>query len=180
MHKNVINDLQKISYSPLDLLPQNSLREKLVDLVIQGVPAGVHQDALASLTQLREKLIGAEADNARVVIFGGGTGLSNILGGDSRRSDWGEEPFCGLKKIFPNTRSIVCITDNGGSTGELLKDLPLIAIGDIRHVLLSSIQLGKLQKNTALIVRVRIRLLLYSQHFLIFDFLGLSFKMTCV
>jgi uncharacterized cofD-like protein len=150
LHKNVINDLQKISYSPLDLLPQNSLREKLVDLVIQGVPEGVHQDALASLTQLRDKLIGAEADNARVVIFGGGTGLSNILGGDSRRSDWVESPFGGLKKIFPNTRSIVCVTDNGGSTGELLKDLPLIAIGDIRHVLLSSIQLCKLQRKYSL------------------------------
>lgn len=150
MHKNVINDLQKISYSPLDLLPQYSLREKLVDLVIQGVPEGVHEDAHGSLTQLRENLIGAEADNVRVVIFGGGTGLSNILGGDSRRSDWVEAPFGGLKKIFPNTRSIVCITDNGGSTGELLKDLPLIAIGDIRHVLLSSIQLGKLQKKYSL------------------------------
>lgn len=150
MHKSVIHDLQKVSYSPLDLLPQKNLREKLVDLVIQGVPQGVHQDAQASLEQLREELIGAEADNARVVIFGGGTGLSNILGGDSRRSDWVEAPFCGLKKLFPNTRSIVCITDNGGSTGELLKDLPMIAIGDIRHVLLSSIQLCNLQKKYSL------------------------------
>ena len=150
MHKSVINDLRKTRYSPLDLLPQNSLREKLVDLVIQGVPEGVYEDAQASLAQLREKLIGAEADNARVVVFGGGTGLSNILGGDSRRSDWIEAPFNGLKKLFPNTRSIVCITDNGGSTGELLKDLPLIAIGDIRHVLLSSIQLCNLQKKYSL------------------------------
>ena len=150
MHKSVINDLRKTRYSSLDLLPQKSLREKLVDLVIQGVPEGIYQDAQASLGQLREKLMGAEADNARVVIFGGGTGLSNILGGDSRRPDWVEAPFYGLKKLFPNTRSIVCITDNGGSTGELLKDLPLIAIGDIRHVLLSSIQLCNLQKKYSL------------------------------
>lgn len=146
----MINNLQKVSYSPLDLLPQTSLREKLVDLVIQGVPQGVHQDAHASLAQLRSNLIGAEADDARVVIFGGGTGLSNILGGDSRRPDWVDAPFYGVKNLFPNTRSIVCITDNGGSTGELLKDLPLIAIGDIRHVLLSSIQLSKLQKKYSL------------------------------
>jgi uncharacterized cofD-like protein len=150
LHKSVINDLRKTRYSPLDLLPQNSLREKFVDLVIQGVPEGVYEDAQASLAQLREKLIGSEADDAKVVIFGGGTGLSNILGGDSRRSDWVEAPFNGLKKQFPNTRSIVCITDNGGSTGELLKDLPLIAIGDIRHVLLSSIQLCNLQKKYSL------------------------------
>lgn len=150
MHKDSILELQKISYSPLDLLPQNTLREKLVDLVIQGVPAGIHSDARAVLAQLRQKLIGTEADDAKVVIFGGGTGLSNILGGDSRQPDWTEEPFGGLKKIFPCSRSIVCITDNGGSTGELLKDLPLIAIGDIRHVLLSSIQLCNLQRKYSL------------------------------
>jgi uncharacterized cofD-like protein len=150
LHKDLIQELQESSYSPLDLLPQNTLREKLVDLVIQGVPAGVHSDARGVLEQLRQKLIGAGADEAKVVIFGGGTGLSNILGGDSRRSGWADEPFCGLKKIFPRVRSIVCITDNGGSTGELLKDLPLIAIGDIRHVLLSSIQLSNLQKKYSL------------------------------
>lgn len=150
MQKHVINNLQKVSYSPLDLLPQNSLREKLVDLAIQGVPEGIHHDAHAAITQLRDNLIGAEADDCKVVIFGGGTGLSNILGGDSRRDDWVESPFGGIKKLFPNTRSIVCITDNGGSTGELLKDLPMIAIGDIRHVLLSSIQLSKLQYKYSL------------------------------
>lgn len=150
MHKDLIQELQKIKYSPLDLLPQDNLREKLVDLVIQGVPAGVHSDAQVVLGELRKKLIGIEADDAKVVIFGGGTGLSNILGGDSRRPDWAAAPFGGLKKIFPNTKSIVCITDNGGSTGELLKDLPLMAIGDIRHVLLSSIQLSNLQKKYSL------------------------------
>lgn len=150
MHKESIKELQNICYSPLDLLPQNNLREKLVDLVIHGVPAGIHLQAKAALEQLRQKLVGVEAAEAKVVIFGGGTGLSNILGGDSRQPDWAIEPFGGIKNIFPNTRSIVCITDNGGSTGELLKDLPLIAIGDIRHVLLSSIQLCNLQRKYSL------------------------------
>lgn len=140
-----------MSYSPLDLLPQKDLREKLVELAIQGVPVGVHPDAHLVLENLRNQLVGgSEPENAKVVVFGGGTGLSNILGGDSRQPDWAEFPFSGLKKIFPKTRSIVCITDNGGSTGELLKDLPLIAIGDIRHVLLSSIQLSSLQKKYSL------------------------------
>jgi uncharacterized cofD-like protein len=150
LQKHTIEELKQISYSPLDLLPQKDLREKLVDLVIQGVPDGIHPEAKGVLGILRQNLIGASANDAKVVIFGGGTGLSNILGGDSRRSDWLEAPFCGLKKLFPNTRSIVCITDNGGSTGELLKDLPLIAIGDIRHVLLSSIQLCNLQRKYSL------------------------------
>ncbi|HIQ37226.1 MAG TPA: YvcK family protein, partial [Desulfocapsa sulfexigens] len=83
--------------------------------------------------------------NLNVVVFGGGTGLSTIIGGDSRSESWAQDPFSGLKELFPKTRAIVCVTDDGGSTGELLKDLPLIALGDIRHVLLSSIQLGKLQ-----------------------------------
>lgn len=150
MNKNLILELQKTRYSPLELLPQKDLREKLVDLVIQGVPGGVHPDAHLVLDELRQKLIGSAADNAKVIIFGGGTGLSNVLGGDSRQPEWVKAPFEGLKNIFPNTRSIVCITDNGGSTGELLKDLPLIAIGDIRHVLLSSIQLRNLQKKYSL------------------------------
>ncbi|NIR94851.1 MAG: YvcK family protein, partial [Gammaproteobacteria bacterium] len=65
-----------------------------------------------------------DVQNTRVVVLGGGTGLSNIIGGDSRKETWPEEPFNGLKEIFPHTKAIVCVTDDGGSTGELLKDLP--------------------------------------------------------
>jgi len=150
LDKKLLSELNTASYSPLDLLPQKDLREKLVELAIQGVPPGIHPDAHTVLVSLRKKLVGSEPEDAKVVIFGGGTGLSNILGGDSRQEDWPDSPFSGLKTIFPKTRSIVCITDNGGSTGELLKDLPLIAIGDIRHVLLSSIQLCNLQKKYSL------------------------------
>jgi uncharacterized cofD-like protein len=42
---------------------------------------------------------------------------------------------------------VICVTDDGGSTGELLKELPLIAIGDLRHVLLSAVQKTRLQKQ---------------------------------
>jgi len=88
-----------------------------------------------------------ETKGVRVVVFGGGTGLSNLIGGDSRHPDWPENPFSGLKDLFPQVRAVVCATDDGGSTGELLKDLPLIALGDLRHVLLSSIRRDKLQKQ---------------------------------
>lgn len=115
MDKKLIQTLQKAKYSPLDLLPQNDLREKLVDLVIQGVPKGVHPEAYSVLDELRQNLISSKSEKAKVVIFGGGTGLSNLLGGDSRLPDWVNDPFNGLKSIFPETRSIVCITDNGGS-----------------------------------------------------------------
>ncbi len=129
------------------MLPQEDLREKIIDLVLRGVPAVAHSAAKAQLQALRQELLAESVENVKVVVFGGGTGLSNIIGGDSRLASWGQKPFIGLKEIFPQTRSIVCITDNGGSTGELLKDLPIVAVGDMRHVLLSSIQLANLQKR---------------------------------
>jgi len=132
--------------SPLDLLPHNDLREKLVELVLSGVPPGLPTETAHGLQQLRDTLAREPVEDLNVVVFGGGTGLSTIVGGDSRRSSWSKSPFSGLKSLFPRTRSIVCVTDDGGSTGELLKDLPLIALGDIRHVLLSSIQLSLLQE----------------------------------
>jgi len=142
-----LKQMRDIRFSPLDLLPQQDLREKILDLVLRGVPAGTYSDAKAHLQSFRQELMAASVEDVKVVVFGGGTGLSNIIGGDSRLASWAQKPFIGLKEIFPQTRSIVCITDNGGSTGELLKDLPIVAIGDMRHVLLSSIQLSNLQKK---------------------------------
>ncbi len=134
-----------IQLSPLDLLPHKDLREKLVELALTGVPGGLPPETTASLQQIKDDLAREPVSELKVVVFGGGTGLSTIIGGDSRAPSWTADPFSGLKGVFPKTSSIICITDDGGSTGELLKDLPLIALGDIRHVLLSSIQLAKLQ-----------------------------------
>lgn len=59
----------------------------------------------------------------KVVIFGGGTGLSQILKG---------------LKLFPvDVTAIVTVADNGRSTGKLRKDLNIPAVGDISKVLLS-------------------------------------------
>ncbi len=140
-----LSRIEGINLSPLDLLPHEDLREKLVELALSGVPSGIPKDSAASLQQIKDALAREPVSELRVVVFGGGTGLSTIIGGDSRAVSWTKDPFSGLKNLFPKTRSIVCITDDGGSTGEMLKDLPLIALGDIRHVLLSSIQLAKLQ-----------------------------------
>ena len=142
-----LHDIRQVRLSPLDWLPQQDLREKIIDLVLRGVPSCAHSVAKAHLHSFRQELLAESVENVKVVVFGGGTGLSNIIGGDSRLASWAQKPFVGLKEIFPQTRSIVCITDNGGSTGELLKDLPIVAVGDMRHVLLSSIQLTNLQKR---------------------------------
>jgi len=151
--RNLLNALEKRNISSFDLLPHHDMREKLVDLVLNGSPAGITKEAAALFGELRERLISTTVDDIKVVVFGGGTGLSNIIGGDSRQLNWPDKPFEGLKKIFPHTKAIVCVTDDGGSTGELLKDLPVFGLGDIRHVLVSSIQRRLLERRYNLSAR---------------------------
>ncbi len=144
-----LKQLSRTKIDPLDLVSRRSLVEKLIELVLVGAPPCPTHVA-AYLDDMVASLCGTDTSDLRVVVFGGGTGLSNVVGGDSRTSGWAADPFKGLKEIFPKTTSIVCVTDDGGSTGEMLKDLPIIAIGDIRHVLLSSIRQKKLKEQYGL------------------------------
>jgi len=82
----------------------------------------------------------------RVVILGGGTGLSTVVGGDSADPGWAARPFVGLKEDFPIHDLVVITTDDGGSTGRLLRELPMIGIGDLRKSCLSLISLPSLQR----------------------------------
>ncbi|MEW6219778.1 MAG: 2-phospho-L-lactate transferase CofD family protein [Thermodesulfobacteriota bacterium] len=136
-------------FCPLDLIPQESLAEKLIELDQLGPPAaaGAIGTELAAIGRL---LAATDTRQVRVVLFGGGTGLANLVGGDSRNPAWTASPFRGLKELFPHTTSVVCVTDDGGSTGEILKDLPLVALGDLRHVLLASIQEQQLMERYGL------------------------------
>jgi uncharacterized cofD-like protein len=137
--------LDDLIRSPLDILPHQEYEEKLIYLELQGPPEGLPNKVTGALGELAAALSQFDVQDTRVVVLGGGTGLSNIIGGDSRKESWPEAPFSGLKEIFPQTKAIVCVTDDGGSTGELLKDLPFISMGDLRHVLLSSIRKDNLQ-----------------------------------
>lgn len=139
-------ELETGCFKPLDLLPYQGVTEKMLALALNGLPDGPPA-VTVGLAGLAAALNGVDTSQVRVLVFGGGTGLSNIIGGDSRHPGWPENPFAGLKALFPRTSAVVCVTDDGGSTGELLKDLPLIAVGDLRHVLLSSIRLDKLGKQ---------------------------------
>ena len=59
----------------------------------------------------------------KVVIFGGGTGLSCILSG---------------LKLFPiDVTTVIAVSDNGSSTGKLKEELNIQAVGDVGKVLLS-------------------------------------------
>lgn len=60
-------------------------------------------------------------ERKKIVVFGGGTGASNVLKG---------------LKFFPvDITAIITVSDNGASTGRLRKEFSTPAVGDIRHVL---------------------------------------------
>ena len=59
----------------------------------------------------------------KIVVFGGGTGLSCVLSG---------------LKLFPlDVTTVIAVSDNGSSTGVLKEELNIPAVGDIGKVLLS-------------------------------------------
>ena len=59
----------------------------------------------------------------KVVVFGGGTGLSTLLSG---------------LKLFPlDVTTVIAVSDNGSSTGVLKKELDIPAVGDVGKVLIS-------------------------------------------
>jgi uncharacterized cofD-like protein len=63
------------------------------------------------------------AQGPRIVVIGGGTGLSTLLRG--------------VKHHTSNITAIVTVTDDGGSSGRLIKDKSMIPPGDIRNCLVA-------------------------------------------
>ena len=61
--------------------------------------------------------------NKKVVVLGGGTGLSTLLRG--------------LKNFPLNITAVVSVSDDGKSTGRLRKEFNIPAVGDVRRVLVS-------------------------------------------
>ena len=111
--------------------------EQLLEVLINGiVPEGADKSSISRLAQDAYRF---ECRSTRVVAFGGGTGLSTVVGGNPQLEDWPDHPFIGLKQEFPFLDVVVCTTDDGGSTGLLLQQLPTIGIGDLRKLLLSLI-----------------------------------------
>lgn len=141
---SVIPD-KKETLSLMKALQTGQFVDQLLEAVLNGTaPIGPHRSLISRLVQ---EVNASACRSARVVIFGGGTGLSTVIGGNSRLEDWPENPFVGLKQEFPLLDVVVCTTDDGGSTGQLLQQLPMIGIGDFRKVLLSLILCENLQKQ---------------------------------
>lgn len=61
--------------------------------------------------------------NKKVVVFGGGTGMSYLLRG--------------LKQYPLDITAVVSVCDDGGSTGILRDEFDMLAVGDIRKVLIA-------------------------------------------
>ena len=117
-----------------------------IDQLIEAVA----NSATSGTARLAAEAAGVRAydcSRARVVVLGGGTGLSTVIGGNSRLPAWPDSPEAGLKKTFPLLDVVVCTTDDGGSTGRFLQDLPLIGIGDLRKACISMVRPGAIQET---------------------------------
>lgn len=79
----------------------------------------------------------AIAPSVRVVAMGGGTGLSTILRGFRRHvaspADGNLLQHC----LISNLAAIVNVTDDGGSSGRLRKDLKMLPPGDLRNCMVA-------------------------------------------
>jgi len=73
------------------------------------------------------------AAGPRIVVLGGGTGLSTLLRG--------------LKQYSSNITAIVTVSDDGGSSGRLVKDMGIIPPGDIRNCLVALADAEKLMTD---------------------------------
>ena len=127
--------------------PSSTPIEHLLDYLLTGALA---LNSPSGIRSLAEQVLRFDTRSTRAVILGGGTGLSTVVGGNSQMPDWAEQPCIGVKQEFPHLTFIVCTTDDGGSTGELLKSLPIIGVGDLRKLLISSIHLETLQRTYSL------------------------------
>ena len=119
--------------------------EHLVRAVLKGSAIG--PGTRGREQELAREVSGFDTSKTRVVVLGGGTGLSTVVGGNSQAIAWPDRPFGGLKEEFPRLDVVVVTTDDGGSTGRLLKCLPMIGIGDLRKSCLSLILSRNLQRT---------------------------------
>ncbi len=77
------------------------------------------ENRIAELVQ-RERQLGR---GPRIVVVGGGTGLSTLLRG--------------VKEFTSNVTAIVTVADDGGSSGRLRKEMGVLPPGDIRNCLVA-------------------------------------------
>src|SRR5271167_2353871 len=87
---------------------------------------------------MRSQSNAAEMRALRVVAMGGGTGLSTLLHGLKQHVTLpGEEPFDRVLPFISDLSAIVTVSDDGGSSGRLRKELNVPPPGDIRNCIVA-------------------------------------------
>lgn len=92
---------------------------KLIQSLMSALDPEIARGGLVDVVYTRRKL----AQGKRVVVIGGGTGLSTLLRG--------------LKRYTSNITAIVTVADDGGSSGKLRRQLNILPPGDIRNCLVA-------------------------------------------
>src|ERR1035438_6906877 len=76
--------------------------------------------------------------SVKVVAMGGGTGLSTLLHGLKQYvTAAGETPLPGMLPRIDDLSAIVTVSDDGGSSGRLRKELNVPAPGDVRNCIVA-------------------------------------------
>ncbi|MDL2273582.1 YvcK family protein [Oscillospiraceae bacterium OttesenSCG-928-G22] len=96
-----------------------------------------HTDDESGL-QISESLRALRAAGPKIVVIGGGTGLSTLLRG--------------LKELSEHLTAIVTVADDGGGSGVLRDDLGMLPPGDIRNCILA---LAEIEPTMAEILQYR-------------------------
>jgi uncharacterized cofD-like protein len=86
---------------------------------ITGALNPENREPIVDIIRRRRQL----AQGYRIVVIGGGTGLSTMLRG--------------LKEFSSNITAVVTVTDDGGSSGRLTRDFGMLPPGDIRNCLVA-------------------------------------------
>jgi uncharacterized cofD-like protein len=97
-------------------------------MVVVGMRQWMHSIVSVLMPDRRERIVDALFESRlrsgyRIVALGGGTGLSTLLRG--------------LKRHTLNLTAIVTVSDDGGSSGRLQKELGILPPGDIRSCLVA-------------------------------------------
>ncbi|HEY0797812.1 MAG TPA: gluconeogenesis factor YvcK family protein, partial [Candidatus Baltobacteraceae bacterium] len=99
-----------------------------IALIIVGIRQWMHAIVAALTPERKDNIVDALFDmrlrrGYKIVAIGGGTGLSTLLRG--------------LKRYTSNLTAVVTVSDDGGSSGRLQKELGILPPGDVRNCLVA-------------------------------------------
>ncbi len=163
MSRIVLENPRENRRKPLPGAVRHTELEQLVEAVLNRYTRTGEQE-------LVQRVLSFNTRGTRVVILGGGTGLSTVVGGNSQMPQWPDSPFVGLKEEFHDLDVVVCTTDDGGSTGRLLRLLPMIGIGDLRKSFVSLIRQEDLHRTYRFSVSETLRFVRLIQQIFHFRF----------